>query len=78
MGEIKSFDLWMEGYICTGQSSGAEFLGTFTASSFIEACDKWAETLGDEKEYYSKKGDKAWFWGCRIYDNEADARKSFG
>ena len=79
MSDKKSFDLWMTGYACTGNSSGASFLGTFEADSFIDACDKWAETLREcDKQYYNKKENKAWFWGCAIYDNETDARKSFG
>ena len=79
MGQMKTYSLWMEGYIIQGNSSKADFLGTFKANSFIDACDKWSETLSDdEKQYYDKKENKAWFWGCAIYDNEADARKSFG
>ena len=79
MSEIKSFNLWIEGYACTGDSSPAHFLGTFEAVSFSEACDKWVETLSENgKKYYNRNGGIACFWGCRIYDNETDARKSFG
>ena len=77
MGEIKAFDLWSEGYACTGQSSKAIFLGTFEADSFENACDKWADTL-KEKECYKRNGNIASYWGCRIYDNEEEVRKSFG
>lgn len=79
MGKIKSFDLWMTGFAIQGNSSDARFLGTFEADSFIDACDKWAETLREgDKQYYSKKENKAWFWGCAIYDNETDAKKMMG
>ena len=40
---------------------------------------KWVDTIdGNEKQYYKRNGNVASFWGCRIYDNEEDARKSFG
>ena len=77
MGQIKAFNLWIEGYACTGNSSTASFLGTYEADNFENACDKWADTI-KEKEYYQRNGSIASYWGCRIYDNEADARKSFG
>lgn len=79
MSDKKTFDLWMSGYAIQVNSSGARFLGTFESDSFIDACDKWAETLREnDKQYYSKEENKAWFWGCAIYDNEKDARKYFG
>jgi hypothetical protein len=77
MEQMKTYSLWMEGYITQGNSSKADFLGTFEANSFENACDKWADTI-KEKEYYERNGNIASYWGCRIYDNEADARKSFG
>lgn len=73
----KVFSLWSEGYAATGSSSTADFLGNFEADSFAEACDKWAKTL-EQPEYYKRNGDNAYYWGCRIFDNEADARRSFG
>lgn len=73
------FNLWMEGYIAQGTSSKARFLGSFDADSFENACDKWADTIdGNEKQYYKRNGNVASFWGCRIYDKEQDAKKSFG
>ena len=37
MGQIKAFNLWIEGYACTGNSSTASFLGTYEADSFENA-----------------------------------------
>ena len=74
-----NFDLWNEGYAATGEYSPAIFLGTFEAECFEDACDKWAETLCErEKDLYKREGSHAVFWGCRIYDNEEDARKLCG
>ena len=74
------YDLWMEGYAATGTSSDASFIGTFEANSFLEACDKWASTLTDEQRrlYYEPYLGRPAYWGCRIFDNEIEARRSFG
>lgn len=74
------YSLWVEGYACTGESGPAHFLGSFDAISFNAAVEKWNETNNKHKEW----GDLTyhngnWYaWGCRIFDNEADARASFG
>lgn len=78
-GQLLTFNLWMEGYKANGNSSEAHYLGTFEAASFEEACDKWADTLDvDSKRDYHRNNNSAVYWGCRIFDNESDARKSFG
>ena len=71
------YSLWMEGYAVTGNSSTADFLGNFEADSFAEACDKWAKAL-EQPEYYKRNEYNAYYWGCKIFDNEADARRGFG
>lgn len=71
------WEVWTEGYAATGQSSPAKFWGTYEAPTFKEACLKWVETLGAEgQSYYNKENNT--YWGCRFFDNEIDARKSFG
>ena len=72
---MKTFNLWMEGYGVTSISTPASFLGTFKANSFKEACDIWASTV-NQKEHYKRTGDIASYCGCRIFDNETDARNS--
>lgn len=70
------FQIWMEGYRVTGNSDGASFLGEIEAESFQEACDKFLENDPGWKDLYSSKNRS--IWGCRLFDNEEDARKSFG
>lgn len=62
----------MEGYACTGHSEGARLLGEVGARNFQEACDK----VGDTQEYYDRTTRTV--WSCKLFDNEADARKNFG
>lgn len=78
---VKKYSLWREGYAATGQSSTATYLGEFEGSSFNDACDNWAKTLDEESLKYYKPGTderRPSYWACRIFDNEMDARKSFG
>lgn len=68
----KVFEIWSEGFAATGQSGPAALLATVEASSFREACDKHLE---NSPNYDAAAGTH---WGCHLFDNEADARKSFG
>ncbi|MBQ1668392.1 MAG: hypothetical protein II063_10510 [Prevotella sp.] len=82
------YTVWVEGYVATGERSTAHCLGTIEADNFIEAAKKlWRENYlpayeGDPHtadDYFSinKKGIPC-IWGRRCFDNEVDARKSFG
>ena len=70
------YEIWSEGYSCTGNSSGAIYLGTFEAESFKAACDLLAKSDKEFDRLYNPE--RMTFWGCRLFDNETDARKSFG
>ena len=77
----RKFQIWSEGYSVTGQYQKAIYHGEFEAETFEQACDKWIETLDEySKQCYtpSKDGSRPMLWGCRLFDNETDARKSFG
>ena len=79
---MEKYDVWMEGYSIQGDTSKAYLLGTEEALTFKEACVKLLERLGEDKQlgwkmtYY--KPETNTYWGCRFFNNEADARKSFG
>lgn len=66
------FQVWVEGYAATGESAKAALLGVIQADSFQEACDK----VGSHRKDYN--AERREVWGCRLFDNEADARKAFG
>jgi hypothetical protein len=69
------YEIWAEGFVTNGEQTGARFHGTFEADSFAKACDFWARTLPSEKHF---DRDRLTYWGCRLFDNEIDARRSFG
>lgn len=75
--ELPIWTVWLEGYSATGQNSPAKLCGEYAAATFEEACRKWVATLHVEGQSYYNAENNA-YWGCRFFDNEIDARKSFG
>lgn len=83
MSDGKIWEVWAEGYSATGEHGTAVYVGRKWAVTFNRAC---------ELLHIEKGGSKAWgeftperpdgrppmFWGCRLYDNEVDARRLFG
>lgn len=73
----REFDIWVEGYAATGQQAPARFLGKARGYNFRSACIAYHSSLHEHER-------KDWnptctaIWGCRLFDNEAAARKSFG
>ena len=75
--EIKILDeweIWSEGYVAQGSESKANFHGKYKANSFAEAC---VECFKNSPDGYFVARDLT-HWGCKLHDNEADARVSFG
>lgn len=90
---LKEYEVWMEGYAATGESSDATLLGKTLARNFAQACDiimckdhlKWINKVNqpDYKEYcppstWSYDPHKLSVWACKLYWSEELARKSFG
>lgn len=88
---MKEYEIWIEGYAATGEHSPASFIGKSKGDNFEDACKNFEypenimSFLGDEIIIH--KGDKLKLdthypypsiWACILYDNETDARKSFG
>ena len=75
---MKTWEIWSEGYIATGNCSTATYHGSIEASTFQEACDKFSKQLKNYEffKYYDSKS--LTYWGCKLFDNENDARKYFG
>lgn len=60
----------MEGFAATGNNAPAQKLGEADADDFQSACNLVCSRM----EHY----DGRTVWGCRLFENEVDARKSFG
>lgn len=69
----KKFEVWTEGHVASGGRGKAQYHGSIYAENFEEAC---INILEDNLDYPIQGIPTV--WGCRCFDNETDARKSFG
>jgi hypothetical protein len=72
----KIFEVWSEGYRATGERGEAFYHGSASGESFKEACIELAARKPAFSTYFDR--DALTHWGCKLFDNEADARRSFG
>ena len=76
---MKVFEIWAEGYIVPECHARAMLMGRQEAETFEQACDLFFENLTENRDCYRKREDGTpVFWGCRLFDNEADARIAYG
>lgn len=73
----RTYEVWSEGYAATGESAPARFHGKFKGVTFKDAVESYINTLSPDSRK-SFNGERLTYWGCRFFDNEQDARKSFG
>ena len=70
---LYSYDIWCEGYQATGESGRAHLMSeNVSGRDFKNACCKHFKK--DNK--FNK--DRLSYWAYKLYDNEIDAKKSFG
>ena len=88
---MKEYEIWEEGFAATGERAGARFIGKAMGETFEEACKNFRYPADIVRSWDGMvlvhKGDALKLdehypypsiWACRLYDNEADARRSFG
>jgi len=87
---MKEFDIWMEGYRATEQYSPAQKIGEGVGETFDDAVRDYMsknenhhievnspERYVSEDAYENRRSN--WnIWACSLFDNEEDARKSYG
>ena len=73
---MPKYEIWVEGFIATGDRSSAARLGSAEGETFKDACIELAKHSKVFKDYFDLETMR--HWGCRLFDNEVDARKSFG
>lgn len=69
------FEIWAEGYAATGESGTAHRFGTAEGENFNEAVRNFFKDREDA-DYLNDSATA--YWGCRLFDNEAEARAIFG
>ena len=72
----RDYDIWCEGFRATGQSSGAMWLGHCWGKNLKDACINFSRQDSEFAKYFNEE--YMTYWGCKIFDNGSDARKSFG
>lgn len=71
------YDIWMEGFhIQGGGPTPASFVGQSEGETFKDAVIAWYEKNPLRKHSFNP--DNLTDWGCRLFDNETDARRNFG
>lgn len=87
---MKTFNIWKEGFIIQGGSSIATKVGVGKGETFDDAVRDYMSENAEHKIEEVKKvmfvSEQAYknrlsnwsVWGCRLFDNASDARKSFG
>ena len=87
---MKKFEIWTEGFAATGQSQGASKIGEGLGDNFDEAVEDYMSKNPEHgikvngrdryvsEEAYKNRRSNWNIWACSLFDNEADARKSFG
>jgi hypothetical protein len=66
------YEIWSEGFATKSGKNKAHLMGKSFGGSFQEACDMFfkGSPLYNSAELTH--------WGCKLYDNETQARQKFG
>lgn len=72
---MKTYEIWSEGFVTSFEAAGARFHGTSEGETFQEACENYAKKNENFARYFNPT--YLTFWGCKLFDNEADARNTF-
>lgn len=83
---MKKYDIWIEGFLASGMEGEPEHARLLVSGAegedFADAVRRWygKDPEGNEERYgaLSIRNGVPSLWGCRLYDNESDARRSFG
>lgn len=68
------YEIWREGYrVAPGPSDDAAKMGEADAPTFRDAC---IALLAHDTVYFN--AEHLTYFGCKLFDNEADARKRYG
>lgn len=75
---VQEFEVWSSGFSATGCSGRAMFHGKFKGTTFKDAVLAFKESVTDPYSKSCIHVESLTYWGCKLFDNGKDARKSFG
>ena len=73
---MKKYEIWSEGFVVMEGRGKAQLHGYAEGNTFKEACINYAKSDKEFDFYFDPN--RMTYWGCKLFDNEADARVSFG
>ena len=73
---METFEIWCEGFRATGEGCPAHLMGVWPGKTFRRAVISFMESEPGLKKYFNEEDLSS--WGCKIFDNEKDARANFG
>ena len=73
---METYNIWMEGYVATGEYGTHSLLGTSKGNTFKEAVVKWVSNHPDYKSLFDEN--RLTIWGCKLYPTEEEAKRTFG
>ncbi len=71
---MRDYEIWTEGYSCTGDGGGAYKIGDSVGDTFREAVELYFKNHPDDN--FNKE--RLTVWSCRLFDNRRDAQRNFG
>ena len=76
---MREWQIWVEGYRVTGNEAKASLLAEIEAETFDEAVEQYVASRPQEDANFFDKRSYGWaYWGCKLWPDEASARKAFG
>lgn len=76
--QLNEYEIWCEGYAATGHRGQAFCFGKAHGENFREACRAFFRVEIAAGKFHTYDPAENRYWGCQLYDNETDARKTFG
>ena len=76
-GKRRYIQVWMEGYVDGDQKESARFLGSYNIDGIFRTAVVQALIDNDMSRKYLDWDNLTW-WGCRLFNNESDARRLAG
>ena len=78
-GTINLYSIYEEGFVATGESAQAHYIGSATGVDFIDACRNFIAKTGRGEIRKDTNGNEyACDWGCRWFPTLSEAQRSFG
>ncbi len=72
--KVKEYEIWCEGYLCTGASGKHRYIGKSKGRTFEDACYRYFKKHPDES--YNRRSNT--IWGCKLYRSERESASTFG